>query len=282
MPSARLNIQKTDADPRHPFSAGLMQRLFDTTEYIQTQNVWRDNMFSISGFAPGSYIVQLNTSAGEERNVEVSISGESTLDADSFPPKPTAKVAGTLEVAGYSGSLSKALIQLEQQSPRQVEQSVISADGSFEMQRVPPGNYEVKLFNLPETFLQSIAGPSAAGRFLRVNGTDVAVKVLASKGAGKITGTVMQGESGYAGAMVVLVPENIKSDLSLFRRDQSDSDGTFTLTNVAPGKYMLVAIVDGWDLNWTNPEVLAPYLAEGQPVTVTRGSKLDFKIEAKK
>ncbi len=282
MPSARINIQKTDADPRHPFSASLMQRLFDTTEYIQTQNIWHDNMFSISGFAPGNYIVQINTGAGEERNIEVSVSNDSTIDADSFPAKPSVKVGGTLQVAGYSGPLSKAVIQLDQESPRHVEQSAVSSDGSFEIAQVPAGTYEVKLFNLPDTFLQGLSGPGAQGRFVKVTGSDVSLQVIASKGAGKITGTVMQGDNSYAGAMVVLVPENIRGDLSLFRRDQSDSDGTFTLSDVVPGKYTLLAIIDGWDLNWSNAESLSPYVTHGQPLTVMRGSKLDFKIEAQK
>lgn len=280
LPSARLNIQKTDADPRHPFSAGLMQRLFDTTEYIQTQNIWHDNMFSISGFAPGNYIVQMNTGGGEERNVEISITSDSTIDADDFPPKPTVKVSGTLQVAGYSDSLSKAIIQLDQENPRHVAQAAVSSDGSFEMQQVPPGTYEVKLFNLPDTFLQTVNGPGAQGRFVKVTASDVSLQVVASKGAGKVTGTVLQGDTGYAGAMVVLVPENIRGDLSLFRRDQSDSDGTFTLSDVVPGKYTLLAIIDGWDLNWSNPQSLAPYLTHGLPVTVARGSKLDFKVDA--
>lgn len=282
MPSARLNIHKTDADPRHPFSAGLMQRLFDTTEYIQTQNIWRDDIFSISGFAPGNYIVQMNTGGGEERNLELSISGESTIDADNFPLKPTAKVSGTLQVSGYSGALSKAIIQLEQDSPRQIEQSAVSADGTFEIEHVPSGNYEVKLFGFPDTFLQNVSGSGAKGRFVKVTGPDVSLRVLAAKGAGNVTGTVFQGDAPYAGAMVVLMPENIRSDLSLVRRDQSDSDGTFTLSDVAPGNYTLLAIIDGWDLNWSDSDTLAPYLSQGQPVTVTRSSKVDLKIEAQK
>lgn len=282
LPSARLNIQKTDADPRRPFSASLMQRLFDSTEYIPTQNIWRDNMFSISGFAPGNYIVQLNTNLGEQRNLEVSISGESTIDADTFPAKPTSKVSGILRVAGYSGPLNKAVLQIEQENPRQAQQSVVSADGTFDMNPVPAGTYEFRLFNLPDTFLQTVNGPGAQGRFIRLTGTDVSVQVLAVKGAGNVTGTVLNGDTPLAGAMVMLVPEHISEDLSLLRRDQSDSDGTFTLSDVAPGSYTLLAIIDGWDLNWSNPQILAPYLQNGQSVTITRGLKLNFKIQAQK
>jgi len=56
--------------------------------------------------------------------------------------------------------------------------------------------------------------------------------------------------------------------LTLFRRDQSDSDGSFTLPDIVPGMYTVVAIADGWELEWTNPEVLKPYLAGGVKVEV--------------
>jgi hypothetical protein len=33
---------------------------------------------------------------------------------------------------------------------------------------------------------------------------------------------------------------------------------------MVPGKYFLVAIRDGWDLDWRNPQVLKPYLDNPQ------------------
>jgi hypothetical protein len=56
------------------------------------------------------------------------------------------------------------------------------------------------------------------------------------------------------------------------RRDQSDSDGSFALRDVAPGRYTVVAIEDGWDLDWARPEVIGRYLSGGIPVTVTESS----------
>jgi hypothetical protein len=53
------------------------------------------------------------------------------------------------------------------------------------------------------------------------------------------------------------------------RRDQSDSDGSFSLRDVAPGQYTVVAIQDGWKLDWARPGALAGYLAHGVAVKVT-------------
>ncbi len=49
--------------------------------------------------------------------------------------------------------------------------------------------------------------------------------------------------------MIALVPRDPDADRELFRRDQSDLDGTFSLGNVIPGEYTVVAIENGWDLN---------------------------------
>jgi hypothetical protein len=52
------------------------------------------------------------------------------------------------------------------------------------------------------------------------------------------------------------------------RIDQSDSDGTFSLRNILPGKYWLMAIQDGWDLEWANPVVLQPFNAGAQVMQI--------------
>jgi hypothetical protein len=68
--------------------------------------------------------------------------------------------------------------------------------------------------------------------------------------------------------MVVLVPKDPESHRDLFRRDQSDQDGSFSLQSVIPGTYTIVAIENGWDLDWSRPGVIAHYAQHGQPVTV--------------
>jgi len=55
----------------------------------------------------------------------------------------------------------------------------------------------------------------------------------------------------------------------LFRRDQSDQDGSFSLRSVIPGFYTIVAIENGWDLDWSRPGVIAQYAKHGQAVAVT-------------
>jgi len=71
-----------------------------------------------------------------------------------------------------------------------------------------------------------------------------------------------------AGAMVVLVPKDAQSNRTLFRRNQSDLDGSFSLLNVMPGSYSILAIADGWDLDWTSPAVIRAYSQHAMTITL--------------
>jgi hypothetical protein len=68
--------------------------------------------------------------------------------------------------------------------------------------------------------------------------------------------------------MILLVPENAEMNLPKFRRDQSDSDGTFALRDVLPGCYRMLAIDDGWELEWANLSLLKNRLEHAQKIEV--------------
>jgi hypothetical protein len=92
-------------------------------------------------------------------------------------------------------------------------------------------------------------------------------------GSSTIEGFVQQSSKPFAGAMVVLVPANPDAHLEFFRRDQSDLDGSFGLPNVVPGTYTAVAIEDGWDLDWSKPNVIARYAKIGEKITIPPNTK---------
>ena len=70
----------------------------------------------------------------------------------------------------------------------------------------------------------------------------------------------------------MLVPDDPADNHDYFRRAQSDSDGNFVLKNVEPGKYTLVAIQDGWTLDWAEPDTIRHYLPQGQLVNVAENA----------
>jgi hypothetical protein len=68
--------------------------------------------------------------------------------------------------------------------------------------------------------------------------------------------------------MILLVPEHPEVNLPKFRRDESDNDGTFTLRDVLPGRYKVMAVEDGWDWEWGNPALLKKRLERAQEIEV--------------
>lgn len=78
--------------------------------------------------------------------------------------------------------------------------------------------------------------------------------------------------------MVILVPQDAENNEAVFRRDQSDSDGSFTLTAIPPGTFTVLALENGWELEWTNPRVLQRYLPGGEKAQVGLGAKLELKL----
>lgn len=113
----------------------------------------------------------------------------------------------------------------------------------------------------------------------------LSLAVTVSSAAASVQGFARLSGKPFAGAMIVLVPrspasQTTQSYASLIRRDQSDSDGSFSLLNVVPGSYTVVAIQDGWALDWTSPAVLHRFLATGVPVTVPPDSAATISLSA--
>jgi hypothetical protein len=81
-----------------------------------------------------------------------------------------------------------------------------------------------------------------------------------------------------SGVFVVLVPANPGAGRDAWRRNQSDSDGSFEFPHVAAGDYTLVAIEQGWTLEWARPEVMARYLPRGVRITAPADARrIDLK-----
>ncbi|HTY82752.1 MAG TPA: carboxypeptidase-like regulatory domain-containing protein [Silvibacterium sp.] len=110
-------------------------------------------------------------------------------------------------------------------------------------------------------------------------GATVRLAIIAAAGEGQVDGTAIHDDAPFSGAMIVLVPQDADNNTPLFRRDQSDSDGTFTLSDVVPGQYTVIALANGWDLEWSNPTVLQPYLKRGESVHVPPDGKLQVKVQ---
>ncbi|HEX4066074.1 MAG TPA: carboxypeptidase-like regulatory domain-containing protein [Acidobacteriaceae bacterium] len=230
----------------------------------------------IGGVAPGQYTLREYGREGEvsgptldlttSQTVEftasantVDISGKLAMASGQHLP---AGVTASLVPSGpaASGPVASGPNRMFNNSDR------VSADGSFDFHSVAPGTYELEVYSSGRTLAvaqMAASGAEVQGSHFTVAGDAVLLAATLVSGSVTITGYAQSSGKAVGGAMILLVPRDPNASREIYRRDQSDSDGSFILRRVIPGAYTLVAIQDGWTLDWAHPEVIAPYLARG-------------------
>lgn len=288
VPSLHVRIRNaaTEGDRRgvqFP-TATLVRVIFDGIQIpLQTTPSGSPGMNVISGVAPGHYLLrmlpqrlrrtetQIDDEEQPSRVREVDLVSDTELDASDIPS--AAMVSGTVKLANGQVPPKPPTINLRPGGLRQIFGAAANAKGEFTFaQGFAVGSYQITMSNAEDLFIRSVTatGAKMSGRTLQIAGSEsVTLTIVASEGAsGKIEGVAQRDGKPVSGAMVLLVPQDPANNLPLFRRDQSDSDGTFTLPTVLPGRYTLLALENGWDMQWGDPNVLQPFLAGGEPVVV--------------
>ena len=257
------------------------------------------DVVEVSGLAPGSYRVRLFAGgaggAGELREERLEVNGDAELDFKGGIPRGPV-VSGTFRFAQPPVSSAWVVLQMQDEAgnkstvqtmPKREESPEGAAvrkpnEYTFQFGNLAPG---AGVFELSATAPQGVAiekmeatGARVNGNRLTLDGTgEVRLKLIVSENTAAIRGTAMKKGQPFAGAMVLLLPDSGQPELT--RRDQSDSDGTFTLPNVVPGKYWLMALEDGWELPWAVPEQQKALLGKGVAVVIGKDAPAPFKIE---
>jgi carboxypeptidase family protein len=159
--------------------------------------------------------------------------------------------------------------------------SYISRNGSFSMAgaSIPAGTYEINFLDLSNLQVTSVEsnGKTTSGRTVDVlSGQPLKLVIHTAEEKCTVTGVALKDGKPFAGAMMLLVPQDSHQNPALFHRDQSDSDGTFNMSPIFPGHY--TAIEDGWDLEWASAAVLFKYLPNGIPVDLKPDATATFKV----
>ena len=145
-------------------------------------------------------------------------------------------------------------------------------DGVAELIDIPTGKYDLLAATPTNDYAVRrvvVNGSATKGHSLEfAAGSSIQATVTIVGGQTVVEGVAKRNGKGVPGAMIVMVPNNPEDNGELFRRDQSDLDGTFSLGTVIPGEYTIVAIENGWDLNWSQPGVIAHYVEKGRKITV--------------
>lgn len=257
----------------------LQQAVFDGSASVQSTGarMVSPGLFEVTGIPAGRYNVRMGgQGSGVQMNgVDLSKDGE---HVDTSRAEALSSVNISVRVAGETVAPTPLAVALRSGHREAVAFQNVNSKGEVELQQVPAGRYEVVIGGTAKRYSISrivSSGGDVTGHMLNVApGTSPSISLTLAAGTAEVDGTVKSEGKPCAGAMVVLVPKNPELDHDLFRRDQSDLDGTFLLRGVIPGSYTLVAIQNGWDLDWSQPALMAAYLKRGQAIEVSdRGGR---------
>ncbi|MGA3046360.1 MAG: carboxypeptidase-like regulatory domain-containing protein [Terracidiphilus sp.] len=291
VPALHLSVETPHKQDGSIVRAELRQTIFGTGvpggpgeapgEFTQFVGENQSGTTEFTGVAPGHYEL---TQGDPPRIAELDATTSQLVDPTLGTPDVT--VSGVLRSGSGSPLPEQILLQLTPLDGAHQAISASSIRGAFKFPAIPQGTWELTLsstvtirdsdegsrgvqFPIASIAISNRAHP---GNQIAVGDRPLSLVVTANEIATRIEGFARKGSKSVAGVMVLLVPKDLTSLESLARRDQSDSDGSFSLRDVVPGQYTVVAIEGGWELDWARPAVIARYLPGGIPVTVTGSS----------
>jgi len=289
VPALHLLVKTSVADPGQSEQVQVLQSLAEDSAVPIPVGFTQvaPGLVEVTGVPPGRLNLGVNTSHGNEwtrRSQSVQVSNDAEIDGTQYGSSVV--VSGIVKMEDASPLLQPARVLLRSLSNGQAFNTAVSAAGEFSFKNNPveTGNYELMIIEPQALFIRNLtsSGAKTSGRSFQIaTAQDVNVTITAARGTAKITGIALKNDKPAPGAMIVLAPLDLKSNPALFRRDQADSDGTFALNVVVPGRYTLMAIEDGWDLEWADPEVLQKYIAGGESVQITANGKMEVKVKVK-
>lgn len=286
----RVSTDATDATTSPKFPQ-LQKRVFDSIDYQQFDGVRYvgQGVMELKGVPAGQYTVRMEdpkTGEYEETsNVNLARNGQVLNDS---PGEPVGSLALTMKMAGEGALPQQYYVTLLNSRERAVAGQQGTASGDVHFGDLEPGEYSIIINSTAGFFYvtrtSTPAGDSAGDRVHIGSGTAAEMTAVLVQGAVDVEGVVESKGKPTAGVMVALVPENPEGHLELFRRDQSDFDGTFKLRSVIPGSYTVIAVQDAWGFDWMKAGNLARYVEGGEKIKIEetmRGSlQLPKAVEA--
>ncbi len=286
-PSTHLRISA----PQPPAQLGLhgpmtpqVERVSPTGSPFLNTSVQVDaqGQIDVDGLSPGLYRVTLGGPNGPQAPAFVRVPSGAQRTVDLSAAIPVAEVTLRFDKDVDSSHIQTVLTDMEtgatftsfrrgdlQRRRNAVPTTATEGESKLDL---PPGRYRVTLAGDNELYLSGLAlnNKPVDGRIVTVASGSTTLTLKVAAGRATVRGIASASNKPLAGAMVMLVPASFgqPESITILRRDQTNTDGSFLIESVIPGDYILVAIDDGWTVNWRDPSTLERYLVRGVPVTL--------------
>jgi hypothetical protein len=153
-------------------------------------------------------------------------------------------------------------------------------DRRIVVKRVEPGAYSVDIHPTPGWYVESARYGSVdlltEDMTVPEGGTTEAIEITLRNDGARASGNVRERGVAPASGVVLLVPSRAPRLVKVTRI----TNGTFTISDLAPGSYLAIALDRVDDLEYTNPEALRDYLTKAQDVTLSpkQESRMDLEL----
>jgi 5-hydroxyisourate hydrolase-like protein (transthyretin family) len=253
----------------------LQKHVFDWEEPAQTSGMVSEEpgVFELVGVPPGKYSVRVNSGGQGQvaHTIDMNLSRDGE-ELDTSRGEPLSSLKLTLKQEEGEALPRELVVLLQDHRLRIVAGRQVDASGEVQFEGLTAGKYAI--------FCNAQGNGCAVTRTetatLKASGHDVTLgagvqqelTAWLTAGVVKLEGLAQKAGKPVAGVMVVLIPKDPEAQREYFRRDQSDFDGTFSVANIMPGTYTIVAVEDAWGMEWMQPGVLSRYAQHGQELTI--------------
>lgn len=262
-------------------------------------NVTRKGTFDLAGVPTGSYMLNLYDESGNFHIVgsaPVEVSGADVNDAV-INVLPAGMLRGRIQIESTPQANSDAAnvgsvrVQLDPTEGAGWGTTAVKQDGSFVVEDLDPGKYDLQLWPLPEgTYIKSVqlGQQEMLGKELDfTQGVSGELLITLSYGVAEVDGMVQMPEQETnasasnrpaTAASIVLVPEELRPDGSGFEYGNTTQTGTFSIKNVAPGRYRAYAFEELKRDQMDNPDFLKQIESKGVEVELRENDKKQVQL----
>ncbi len=244
----------------------------------------REGRFAISGVAPGHYLLTASGYEGVSIRIASQLVAVSTAGIDGIELTPQAGISITGQVSfevtpNPSPALTISLVP-DDFVMRPVQMAQVPGARGFEFSQVLPGTYRLRV-NIPEPYYVKSANVGAVDSLTQPvtvpdSGSLAPLDVAIGTKGGQLSGTVNLPEHAAGQCTVLLLWRGGPSPMR-DRIAQTDSQGRFSLSSLAPGDYTAYAFRDIQSLEYRNAEVMLRYPGTNVQVSADTEQTIDLK-----
>ncbi len=284
----RGRILDPDGQPLKQFFLQLLPRDSPVMGFTPPQmNRLRDGAFEVRNVVPGAYSMLVRTQGGPRGGLgyrePIDVGSRDMVDLVIRLTPPTT-VSGRVELPP-NASIDVARLRvglMDAQTSLSIGDTLVRADGTFQLDNVPPGPYRIQM-PLPDgAFVASIrAGEQEIlGQEFHVPSAGAPpVRIQLSTDVGTVSGAIFEDSKPVPDLKVVLLP----ADKALWRADRirtvtADSAGRFTFKSAAPGDYTVYAFRELEPGIWEDEEEFRRFEAGGKKVAVRKGATETLEV----